>query len=116
LEMTAGMALNIVHVAGTIMIAQGTDGISWWDLLEGVMKGKDFLSFMPLHLSALDWSPEFKGWLRGVYPHSTLLETLAPEDWFPKGHNMIRLWYNLTGPSVWAVLFTHYLPYGFGLV
>jgi hypothetical protein len=42
LKMTAGMTLHIIHVAGTRMIAQGTDGLSGGDLLEGVMKGKDF--------------------------------------------------------------------------
>ena len=85
------MVLHIIHVAGTRMIAQGTDGLSRGDLLEGVMKGIDFLSYVPVHLSALDRSPELEGWLRGMYPHGTL-ETLAPEDWFQKGHD-IRSWY-----------------------
>jgi hypothetical protein len=61
------------------MIAQGTDGLFRRDLLEGVMKGKDFLSFVPHHPSALDRSPELVGWLKEMYPHSTL-ETLTPED------------------------------------
>jgi hypothetical protein len=91
LEMTAGMVLHIIHVAGTRMIAQGTDGLSRGDLLEGVMKGEDFLSFVPLHLSALDRSPDLEGWFRGMYPHGTL-ETLDPCDWFQKGHD-IRSWY-----------------------
>jgi hypothetical protein len=64
LEMTAGMVLHNIHVARTRMIAQDTDGLSCRDLLKGVMKGKDFLSFVPLHLSALDCSPELEGWLR----------------------------------------------------
>ena len=54
LEMTAGMDLHIIHVTGTRMIAQGTDGLSRGDLLKGVMKGIDFLSYVPIHLSALD--------------------------------------------------------------
>ena len=48
LEMTVGLILRVVHVAGTQMIAQGTDGLSRGNLLEGVMKGEDFLSFVPL--------------------------------------------------------------------
>jgi hypothetical protein len=91
LEMTAGILLHIVHVAGTRMIAQGTDGLSRGDLLEGVMKGEDFLSFVPLHLSALERSPELEGWFRGMFPHGEL-ETLAPEDWFQKGHD-VRSWF-----------------------
>ena len=57
LEMTAGLVLHAIHCAGTRMVAQGTDGLSRGDLLEGVMKGDDFLSFVPLHQSALARSP-----------------------------------------------------------
>jgi hypothetical protein len=91
LEMMAGMVLHIVHVAGTRMIAQGTEGLSCGDLLEDVMKGEDFSIFVLLYLSALDQLPELEGWLQGMYPHGTL-ERLAPEDWFQKGHD-IRSWY-----------------------
>jgi hypothetical protein len=52
--MTAGLVLHVIHCAGTRMIAQGMDGLSWGDLLKGVMKGDDFLSFIPLHQSALE--------------------------------------------------------------
>jgi hypothetical protein len=90
LEMTSGMVLHIVHVAGTRIIAQGTDGLSRGDLLEGVMKGIPFLSYVPLHLSALERSPELEGWFRGMFPRGEL-ETLAPEDWFQKAHD-IRSW------------------------
>jgi hypothetical protein len=90
MEITAGMTLHIIHIAGTRMIAQGTDGLSRGDFLEGVMKGEEFFSFVPLHLSALERSPELEGWLRGLFPHGEL-ETLAPEDWFKKAHD-IRSW------------------------
>ena len=42
-EMEAGLNLQLVHVAGTRMIAQGTDGLSRGVLLEGVLSGKDML-------------------------------------------------------------------------
>jgi hypothetical protein len=95
LEMTSGMVLHIIHVAGTIMIAQGTDGLLRGNLLEGVMKGEDFLGFIPLHLSALQRSPELEDWFKGMFPKGEL-EILAPEDWFGKGHD-IRSWYKNRG-------------------
>lgn len=54
LEMTGHFLLNVIHVAGTHMISKGTDGLSRGDLFEGVLAGADMLSFVPLHLSALD--------------------------------------------------------------
>ncbi len=47
-EMEHGFALHVVHVAGTRMIAQGTDGLSRGILLEGVVRGEDMLSFVDL--------------------------------------------------------------------
>ena len=44
--------IHVIHVAGTQMILQGTDGVSRGCLLDGVMAGESFLSFVPLHKSA----------------------------------------------------------------
>ena len=79
LEMTAGLVLHVIHCAGTRMIAQGTDGLSRGDLLEGVMKGDDILSFVPLHQSALERSTGLEEWLKETFSLNEL-ETLAPED------------------------------------
>ena len=35
LEMTYGMTIHVVHIAGSRMIAQGTDGCSRGSLMEG---------------------------------------------------------------------------------
>ena len=43
------MRLHLVHVSGTRMMAQGTDGITRGDMLEGVMAGKPMLDFIPLN-------------------------------------------------------------------
>ncbi len=51
-ELEAEFTLFIVHVAGTRMIAQGTDGLSHGIILEGVMSGKNMLHFVPLAQSA----------------------------------------------------------------
>ena len=47
-ELEYDFTLYVVHVAGTRMIAQGTDGLSWGICLKGVMRGEDMLSFMDL--------------------------------------------------------------------
>ncbi len=52
-EIQQGFVLHVVHVAGTQMIAQGTDGLSRGSFLERVLAGKDMLSFVDLSLSAI---------------------------------------------------------------
>jgi hypothetical protein len=45
-ELKYGFSLHVVDVAGTRIIAQGTDGLSRGRMLEGVVQGKDMLSFV----------------------------------------------------------------------
>jgi hypothetical protein len=52
IEMQEGMILHLVHVAGTRMIAQGTDGLSRGMLLKGVLSGRDMLEYVDLSRSA----------------------------------------------------------------
>jgi hypothetical protein len=54
LELEVGFSLFVVHVAGTRMIAQGTDGLLQGVLLEGVMIGNDMLHFVPLAQGAVE--------------------------------------------------------------
>jgi hypothetical protein len=79
--------IDIIWIAGTRMIAQGTDGLSRSDLTTGVMSGQPMLSYIPLHLSALD---------RQRIPVLSFLETmtsgevftlLEPRDWFLAPHD-----------------------------
>ena len=69
------------------MIAQGTDGLSRGNLLEGVMTGESMISFIPLHLSATQRSKTLFKWLKSWIPCDdvTLLE---PNDWFTLGHGV----------------------------
>ncbi len=53
-EMHTGLILHMVHVSGKRMISQGTDGLSRGDTSFGVMAGISMLTYVPLHLSALD--------------------------------------------------------------
>jgi hypothetical protein len=48
-----GFILHLVHVAGTQMIAQGTDGFSRGSFLEGVLAGRDMLAFVDVSLPAI---------------------------------------------------------------
>jgi hypothetical protein len=69
------------------MIQQGTDGISRGDFSSGIMVGTPMLSFIPLHLSALDRPPNLLSWLQSWIPLCDI-EPLNPEDWFELGHGL----------------------------
>jgi len=53
------------------------------------MRGEDFLSFIPFHLSAIEREPKLKEWIRGlVDTHDVKATFLTPDDWFEKGHGI----------------------------
>jgi hypothetical protein len=80
-EMTHGLHINMVWIAGTRMIAQGTDGLSRGDLTSGVMAGDSFLSHIPLDLEAFSRSMALREWLESALPREwRWLKT--GEDWF----------------------------------
>ena len=51
-ERDGGFILHVIHISGKRMKASGVDGLSQGDLTEGMMGGKDPLSFIPFHLGA----------------------------------------------------------------
>ena len=63
LEVNKGVIIHFIHVAGTRKIVQGTDGLSRGDLGEGIMNGGSMLSYIPLHLNALQRAPDLKQWV-----------------------------------------------------
>jgi hypothetical protein len=87
--MEQGFTLHVVHIAGTRMIAQGTDGLSRGILLEGVVRGKDMLSFVNIARTALERHPGLldyvKSWVDPVLGTSKVLTT---EEWFQEGHGI----------------------------
>ena len=102
LEVSAGCSIHFIHVAGTRMIAQGTDGLSRGDLNEGVMRGDGILSFVPLHLSALERQPKLEGWIRSFVLPARLREEvifLNHEGWFERAHDIVGGAKN--GDGVW---------------
>jgi hypothetical protein len=58
LEMRLGIIIRVIHVSGKRIIQVSVDGVSRGDLNAGVMAGANTLSFVPLHLSAVDRSEE----------------------------------------------------------
>jgi hypothetical protein len=93
LEVRHSIHLVVCHVSGTRMIAEGGDGVSRGLLNEGVMSGEEILSFIPLHLSALERSKDLLTWINSWTTGE--LEVLTPKDWYELGHG-IRGW---TQPS-----------------
>jgi hypothetical protein len=86
LEMSGWKRIHLVHVPGTRMIAQGTDGLSRGDTTEGVMAGRSMLDFVPLHLSAFR-QPGVASWMQSWIPSSSI-HFLHPEEWYDIGHGM----------------------------
>jgi len=79
--------INMVHIAGTRMIRQGTDGLSRGDLTEGVMTGESLLQHVPLNRSDFDRQPSVRNWVNTWLPSNTLY-WLTPEQWFHEGHGL----------------------------
>ena len=104
LEMAQGLLLQVIHAAGTRMIAQGTDGLSRGDMCEGVMMGQSMLAYIPLHLNALERQPAILIWVRDWVGQPSLTP-LTPEEWYDKGHGHQGGRY--TSRGLWLLTETH---------
>ena len=91
LEMKFMCKINLIHVAGTRMIEQGTDGLSRGDMLEGVCRGDAMTSHIPLAKTALERSAPLLGWINSWFSgeNNLEIEVLDPEGWFERGHDII---------------------------
>ncbi len=58
IELDHSFILHVVHMSGTRMIAQGTDGLSRCLFLEGVMAGRDMLLYVDLAKGAIERQPK----------------------------------------------------------
>jgi hypothetical protein len=84
LELSHSLQLHVVHIAGSHMMAQGTDGLS-----RGVCwENNHFLSDVPLHLSALNRDAGLLTWCRSWFPAALTLHTLSLTDWYMLGHGI----------------------------
>jgi hypothetical protein len=83
LEMRLGIIIGVVHVLGKTMIRVGVDGVSRGDLNANVLAGAYMLSFVPLHLSALERSEGLLPWSLSWTGENTFV--LGEADW-PRPH------------------------------
>ena len=95
-------SVQVIHVAGTRMVSQDTDGLSRGDMLEGVLQGREMLSYIPLHRSALEQEPTLRDWFDTLvnqtkYPKA---EFLNPSDWFLRGLDIVCFRKNLDGVTM----------------
>ena len=88
LEMNHKTKIHFIHVAGTRMIAQGSDGLSRGNVSEGVMRGTPMADFIPLNETALERSSTLKEWLQTWTTDE--LEFLEPRDWFIRGQDIVE--------------------------
>ena len=87
--MDYGFTLHVVHVAGSRMIAQGTDGLSRGSSLEGVLQGDDMLSFVNLAQTAIERHPFLLDFVCSwVEPSLGMCHLLSVEEWFVEGHGI----------------------------
>mmetsp|Transcript_18229 Transcript_18229/g.45121 ORF Transcript_18229/g.45121 Transcript_18229/m.45121 type:complete len:1319 (-) Transcript_18229:2184-6140(-) len=93
LEMEFDLLLHVVHVSGSRMIRQGTDGLSRADHSNGVMNGDKMTRHVPLNLSALERSPILLQRLKTCFSDMSW-DVLEPRDWFDEHHRF--------GNFVWA--------------
>jgi hypothetical protein len=85
IQMACDADVVVSHVAGTRMIAQGTVEVSRGLLTEGVNSGLDMLSFVPLHLNAVERNPSLLSWVLSWLGNDAKI--LTPEQWFSRGHS-----------------------------
>jgi len=109
LEMSGELKLQMIHVAGTRMIQQGTDGLSRGDLTQGVFARQRMLSFVPLHQSAIERSEGLLMWVQD-WTGQPGLEPLTPEEWFDRGHgfrqgekNSDGIWFPVESGEKWIL-------------
>jgi hypothetical protein len=89
LQMHKGLMLHMIHVAGKRMIFQGTDGLSRGDMSIGVMSGISMLSYVPLHMDAVQRQGDsIKDWILSWFSGADSPEFLSPSDWFSRGHRL----------------------------
>ena len=88
LSMRVGIKIHVFHVAGTRMIAQGTDGVSRGYLGHGVVAGETMSVFIPVHLGAgqREDPGALMRWIKGWTGAGAIL--LDEMGWFQQGHDI----------------------------
>ncbi|KAL7564156.1 hypothetical protein ACA910_021131 [Epithemia clementina (nom. ined.)] len=82
LEMTGSIFVHVIWVAGTRMIAQGTDGLSRGDLMHGVLAGVNMLQYVSLNLTSEERQPGLSDFFISLARDSFTFVSLNAEGWF----------------------------------
>jgi len=93
LELQYSLHLYVAHIAGTRMMAQGTDGLSHgaaWEFNNPV-------TIVPLHLSPVDRDPTLLTWVASWIPAGLSPHILTPYEWYTTGHGVMESNTNLDG-------------------
>jgi hypothetical protein len=87
LQLGGDVTIYVIHVAGTRMIEEGTDGLSRGNINEGVMSGTDILSYIPLHLSAAERQDGVVRWIKACAETGSheKYQALTAAEWFTTG-------------------------------
>ena len=93
--MAGKLIIHFIWIAGTRMIAQGTDGLSRGEFSSGVMAGGPFLKFLPLNETALERVPHLKTIMNGWLPGQDW-KFATTQDWF---HEVFK---DPNGSFVWS--------------
>lgn len=93
MEMEKDLLIHIIHVSGSQMIRQGTDGMSQADHSSDVMNGDTMTQHIPLNETAFEQSRDLQNQFERYFDDLNL-HYLEPKDWFDKFHDF--------GNFVWA--------------
>ena len=86
LEMKYCFEVFVIHVSGSRMITQGTDGLSRGSLKPSSLSSMSIKEYAPLHLTAIQRVPSLKQWIKSwVGPNPLFLEL---RHWFIEGHDL----------------------------
>ena len=80
IELDGELIIRFIWILGKRMISQGTDGVSWADLLSVEIGGQNFLKYLPLDETAFEKQQGLtKNLLSWV---DKGLQVATTEDWF----------------------------------
>ena len=86
-QLKYGTKIHVIHVSGTRMISQGTDGLSRGNLFEGVLTDGNMLKHIPIQRGACERSPELLKWIR-KWTDEPGLSPLRPDEWIWRGQGL----------------------------
>jgi hypothetical protein len=81
LELHDGWKIHAIHITGTLMIYQGTDGLSQRYKMTGVMGGAEMLTLIHSALATVERRPELMEWVDSWWGTGDT-SWLTPKGWY----------------------------------